>query len=70
MANHTGHCLCKRALVQDATYGTLLRELRLMLHARIAENVASLFTDIAVSQPELLARQNWRRTRFKDFWLD
>ena len=48
--------LFKHALVQDVAYGTLLRELRRMLHARIAENVASLFTDIAVSQPELLAR--------------
>ena len=48
--------LFKHALVQDAAYGTLLREPRRALHARIAETVESQFTDIAESQPELLAR--------------
>ena len=46
----------KHALVQDAAYGTLLREPRRALHARIAETVESQFTNIAESQPELLAR--------------
>ena len=48
--------LFKHALVQDAAYGTLLREPRRALHARIAETVESQFTNIAESQPELLAR--------------
>jgi predicted ATPase len=48
--------LFKHALVQDAAYGTLLREPRRALHARIAETLESQFVDIAESQPELLAR--------------
>jgi predicted ATPase len=47
--------LFKHALVQDAAYGTLLREPRRALHARIAEAVESQFVEIAESQPELLA---------------
>ena len=45
----------KHALVQDAAYGTLLREPRRALHARIAETLESQFPQIAESQPELLA---------------
>jgi hypothetical protein len=48
--------LFKHALVQDAAYGTLLREPRRALHERIAESLESQFVDIAESQPELLAR--------------
>ena len=48
--------LFKHALVQDTAYGTLLREPRRALHARIADVLGSQFTDIAESQPELLAR--------------
>jgi predicted ATPase len=48
--------LFKHALVQDAAYGTLLREPRRALHARIAETLESQFAEIAASQPELLAR--------------
>jgi predicted ATPase len=48
--------LFKHALVQDAAYGTLLREPRRALHARIAEILGSQFLEIAESQPELLAR--------------
>ncbi|SDR63926.1 SAM domain (Sterile alpha motif) [Rhizobiales bacterium GAS113] len=48
--------LFKHALVQDAAYGTLLREPRRVLHARIIEALESQFTDMAESQPELLAR--------------
>jgi predicted ATPase len=48
--------LFKHALVQDAAYGTLLREPRRVLHGRIAETLESQFADIAESQPELLAR--------------
>ena len=46
----------KHALVQDAAYGTLLRERRRGLHARIAETLETKFSDSAESQPELLAR--------------
>jgi predicted ATPase len=48
--------LFKHALVQDAAYGTLLREPRRALHARIAETMESEFAEIAENQPELLAR--------------
>src|SRR5262249_9415527 len=48
--------LFKHALVQDAAYGTLLCERRRALHARVAETIESQFTEIAESQPELLAR--------------
>ena len=48
--------LFKHALVQDAAYGTMLREPRRALHARIAEILESQFAEIAESQPELLAR--------------
>jgi class 3 adenylate cyclase/predicted ATPase len=47
--------LFKHALVQDAAYGTLLREPRRTLHARIAEAIESQFAEIAERQPELLA---------------
>ena len=48
--------LFKHALVQDAAYGTLLREPRRALHARIVETLDTQFREIAESQPELLAR--------------
>jgi class 3 adenylate cyclase/predicted ATPase len=48
--------LFKHALVQDAAYGTLLREPRRAMHARIAEALESQFAEIADNQPELLAR--------------
>ena len=48
--------LFKHALVRDAAYGTLLREPRRALHARIAEILESQFAEIADNQPELLAR--------------
>jgi class 3 adenylate cyclase/tetratricopeptide (TPR) repeat protein len=46
----------KHALVQDAAHGTLLREPRRSLHARIAKTVETQFPEVAESQPELLAR--------------
>ena len=49
--------LFKHALVQDAAYGTLLREPRRALHARIAETLESQFADLIETRPELLARQ-------------
>lgn len=44
------------ALVQEAAYGTLLREKRRALHAALAETIETDFVDIADSQPEVLAR--------------
>jgi predicted ATPase len=48
--------LFKHALVQDAAYGTLLREGRRALHARIADILERDFAEITERQPELLAR--------------
>ena len=48
--------LFKHGLVQDAAYGTLLRERRRALHDRIAEALETQFPEIAENQPELLAR--------------
>ena len=48
--------LFNHALVQDVAYGTLLREPRRALHARIAEALETQFPDIAENQPELVAR--------------
>ena len=45
----------KHALVQDAAYGTLLRERRRALHARIADAIEESFADIAENRPEVLA---------------
>ncbi len=47
--------LFKHALVQDAAYGTLLREPRRALHARIAETLRDRFTTIADAEPEVVA---------------
>jgi class 3 adenylate cyclase/predicted ATPase len=47
--------LFKHALVQDAAYGTLLRDAKRALHARIAEALESQSPGIAESRPELLA---------------
>jgi predicted ATPase len=52
--------LFKHALMQDAAYGTLLREPRRALHARIAETLENQFTEITENQPELLAG-HWTR---------
>jgi predicted ATPase len=48
--------LFKHALVQEAAYGTLLRQPRRALHARIAEALESQFADLVESRPETLAR--------------
>jgi predicted ATPase len=47
----------KHALLQDAAYGTLLREPRRALHARIAATLETQFPEITETRPELLARQ-------------
>ena len=46
----------KHALVQDAAHGSLLRNARQQLHARIAEALETDFPEIVESQPELLAQ--------------
>jgi class 3 adenylate cyclase/predicted ATPase len=48
--------LFKHALVQDAAYGTLLRDTRRALHVRIAETLERQFGEIAENQPEVIAR--------------
>jgi class 3 adenylate cyclase len=48
--------LFKHALVQDAAYGTLLREPRRALHTRITEVLESRFEDVVENQPQILAR--------------
>lgn len=46
----------KHALVQDAAYGTLLREPRSALHGRIVAAIERRFPEFAQTQPEILAR--------------
>jgi predicted ATPase len=48
--------LFKHAPVQDAAYGTLLRQPRRALHTRIADTIERQFADIPEGQPDLLAR--------------
>jgi predicted ATPase len=50
--------LFKHALIQDAAYGTLLREPRRALHARVADLLERQFPEVAENQPELLARHS------------
>lgn len=50
------HYLFNHALVQEAAYGTLLREKRRALHAALVQSIELDFNDIAESQPEVLAR--------------
>jgi class 3 adenylate cyclase/predicted ATPase len=45
----------KHALVQDAAYGTLLRNQRQQLHAGVAAVLEQRFPEIVIAQPELLA---------------
>jgi predicted ATPase len=47
--------LFKHALVQDAAYGTLLREPRRRLHSRIAETLETQFAEVVAVQPQVLA---------------
>jgi predicted ATPase len=45
----------KHALVRDAAYGMLLREVRKEIHARIGTKLEEVFPDAAERQPDLLA---------------
>jgi predicted ATPase len=51
--------LFKHALVQDAAYGTLLREQRRELHARIVHHMLRLRPEASASQPATLAHAGW-----------
>jgi DNA-binding winged helix-turn-helix (wHTH) protein len=46
----------KHALVQDAAYGSLLRNTRQRLHAQIAEALQAVSPEVTETQPELLAQ--------------
>jgi class 3 adenylate cyclase len=46
----------KHTLVQDAAYGTLLRNRRQRLHARIAAALEDRFPEVVMAQPALLAQ--------------
>lgn len=45
----------RHALVQDASYDSLLRTARLSLHKRIATHLEAHFPEVAANEPELLA---------------
>jgi class 3 adenylate cyclase len=45
----------KHVLIRDAAYGTLLREPRRELHARIAQALTEKFPEVTETQPEILA---------------
>lgn len=62
----------KHALVQDAAYGTLLRDKRRELHGRIATVLEERFPETAGTQPELLARHFTEANiveRAAEYWL-
>jgi predicted ATPase len=50
--------LFKHALVQDVAYGTLLRNQRQALHARIVDVLEGRFPQLVESEPALLARHS------------
>src|SRR5262249_945586 len=45
----------KHALIQDTAYESMLKSRRQYLHERIAQTLAERFSEIAETQPELLA---------------
>ncbi len=57
--------LFKHALVQDAAYGTLLRQARRELHMKIAAALAGGFPEIADIQPEVLAHHYHEASLFR-----
>ncbi|MEZ6057885.1 MAG: protein kinase [Planctomycetaceae bacterium] len=46
----------KHALIQDAAYGSLVKQRRQMFHRRIAETLESKFSELATTQPEIIAQ--------------
>ena len=62
--------LFNHALVQEAAYGTLLREKRRALHATLAQSIELDFAELADSRPEVLARHCTEAGLFdKAAWL-
>jgi len=64
--------LFKHALIQDIAYGSLLRDARRQLHARIADALQKHFPDIAGDQPEILAhhfRQSGDAEHATKYWI-
>jgi predicted ATPase len=62
----------KHALVQDATYGTLLRSRRHQLHTRIGSVLETQFPDVVEARPELLAHHFTEAglvDRAAEYWL-
>jgi class 3 adenylate cyclase/predicted ATPase len=62
----------KHALVQDAAYGTLLRNRRQQFHGRIAAVLEGQFAEIVEAQPEMLAQhcaQAGLTDRAVGYWL-
>src|SRR5262249_59543076 len=45
----------KHALLQDAAYASLLRARRQQLHRRIADALKEQFSDVAETEPQLMA---------------
>jgi class 3 adenylate cyclase len=58
--------LFKHALVQDAAYGTLLRDRRRQLHAAIAAAIEKSFPETARDQPELIAMHLLNAEKLED----
>jgi class 3 adenylate cyclase/predicted ATPase len=61
----------KHALLQDAAYGSLLRDRRQQLHARIAEVLVEMIPDLETRTPELLAHHYGAAgldSRAKEYW--
>jgi class 3 adenylate cyclase/tetratricopeptide (TPR) repeat protein len=62
----------KHALIQDAAYGTLLRERRRQLHGRIAATLEDRFPEMVAAQPALLAHhctEAGLTEKAVDYWL-
>jgi class 3 adenylate cyclase/tetratricopeptide (TPR) repeat protein len=62
----------KHALVQDAAYGTMLRNRRRQLHGRAGSALEAQFPEIAAFQPELVARHYTEAglpTKAIGYWL-
>ena len=61
----------KHALVRDAAYGGMLRSTRQQLHGRIALHLENAPTEVAASQPEILAHhfgEAGQRAKAAHFW--
>ncbi len=62
----------KHAMIQEATYGSLLKRQRRLYHRRIAEALEGRFPAVGRAQPEILAHhfaQAGRAEQGVDYWL-